>query len=555
MKVDKIIKNAKVFTSAAVNYHASAFAVKDGKFVYVGDEEGLKDYEGEVVDLGGKFVMPGIIDAHVHIPMSVALHYSPAFVPIEGDNKAEILAFIRNYVAENPGKKIYKFMLPFFNLHGEKLTCWDLDEICPTTPVVIMEAVGHSGWANSVILRETNTTDDVVDLIPELSAHDKDENGHLTGFGTEGAFQPWNFTHVKDITDAQIHDALKAYMDFCVKMGITCVFEAGTPEAVNNEHHVLSVLCDMDRAGEIPVTIESSYMIHHPRELDGACIDILDDFDKKYNTEHIHCRIMKLIMDGIESTRTAAVFEPYDDGTRGGVFTDAETLSKLIVKLNERRIDFHVHTVGERAVNTVLNAVELAQQKIGGKQLINITLAHLGIVRDEDILRFAPLGVIADYTPVWHGGESFPGGVKAAVEYLGEKRGRNLNKSGMMWRTGAIVTFSSDNCLFGDFSGWSPYHGMEVGISRKDVRLAPNGDFATADLYPPECECMTAEQMILGYTINGAKQIHLEKTKGSIEVGKDADFLVLKENLLEIPAEGMRNIVPEEVFFKGKKMN
>ena len=81
MKVDKIIKNAKVFTSAAVNYHASAFAVKDGRFVYVGDEEGLKDYEGEVVDLGGKFVMPGIIDSHVHMTMCTAFEYSPEMVP------------------------------------------------------------------------------------------------------------------------------------------------------------------------------------------------------------------------------------------------------------------------------------------------------------------------------------------------------------------------------------------------------------------------------------------------------------------------------------------
>ena len=203
----------------------------------------------------------------------------------------------------------------------------------------------------------------------------------------------------------------------------------------------------------------------------------------------------------------------------------------------------------------MLDAVELAQKEIGGKLLINVTCAHLGIVRDEDILRLAPLGVIADYTPYWHGGTSIPGGVRAAVELLGEKRGRNLNKSGMMWRNGTLVTFSSDNIAFGAFNGWSPFLGMEVGILRRDVALTATGDYADTELYPPVCECMTVEQMILGYTINGAKQLHLEKTKGSIEVGKDADYLVLKENLLEIPAEGRKDIVPEEVFFKGEKMN
>ena len=84
MKVDKIIKNASVFTSAAVNFHASAFAVKDGKFVYVGDEEGLKDFEGEIVDLGGKFVMPGISDSHVHMAINTAFEYTPEIVPING---------------------------------------------------------------------------------------------------------------------------------------------------------------------------------------------------------------------------------------------------------------------------------------------------------------------------------------------------------------------------------------------------------------------------------------------------------------------------------------
>lgn len=97
---------------------------------------------------------------------------------------------------------------------------------------------------------------------------------------------------------------------------------------------------------------------------------------------------------------------------------------------------------------------------------------------------------------------------------------------------------------------------MEVGISRTDVTLSPEpGDYSKAEFYPPASECMTIEQMILGYTINGAKQLRLDNVKGSIEVGKDADFIVLQENLLEIPTQGMMNIIPEQVFFNGKQVN
>ena len=554
MKVDKIVKNANIFTSAAVNFHASAFAVKDGKFVYVGDEKGLKDYEGEVVDLDGKFVMPGIIDSHVHIPFGVAFDYTPELVRIVCDSKQECLDFIRKYVEANPGRKIYKFILGFFYLHGEKLTCWDLDTITTEAQIVIMEDVGHSGWVNSKVLRDLDIPEDVEDISEGLSRYDRDENGRLTGFATEGAFQPFSFTHIKDITDEQIRASLQRYFDYNKKMGITTVFEAGTPANLNFHDRVLKVLCEMDKEGKLPFTVESSYMIMDPRQIPD-CVEELKELDKEYHTEHVRCRVMKMMMDGIESGRSAAVMEPYDDGTCGGRLVDEVTLSKLLVRLNKEDIDFHVHTVGELAVKTVLDAVELAQKEIGGKLMINVTCAHLGIVRDEDILRLASLGVIANYTPVWHGGNSFPGGVRAAIELLGEKRGRNLNKSGMMWRNGTLVTFSSDNIAFFDFNGWSPFHGMEVGILRRDVSLTATGKYADTVLYPPECECMTIEQMILGYTINGAKQLRLEKTKGSIEAGKDADYLVLKENLLEISAEGMKNIVPEEVYFSGVKMN
>ena len=555
MKVDRIVKNANVFTSAARNFHSSAFAVKEGKFVYVGDEEGLKDFEGEVVDLGEKFVMPTVIDAHLHLGVNTAFEYTPPIVPIVCDSKQECLDFIRNFITENPGKSIYKFMLGFFYLHGEKLTRWDLDEISTDAQIVIVEAIGHSGWVNSKVLADFNIPDDVEDIAPNLSRYDRDESGRLTGFSTEAAFQPFNFGHAKDISDEQIEAALQRFVDFAVKMGISCCYEAGTPESLHHHDRVMRVLCEMDKAGKLPVTIESSYMIMDPRQID-TCVDVLKEMDAKYHTEHVRCRIMKMMMDGIESGNSAAVIDPYSDGTCGGRLTDEVTLSKLLLRLNREGIDFHAHTVGELAVKTVLDAVELAQKELGAKLLINVTVAHLGIVRDEDILRVARLGVIANYTPTWHGGSSIPGGVRASTELLGEKRGRNLNKSGMMWRNGTLVTFSSDNIAFATFNGWSPFQGMEVGILRKDVGLAAvPGDYSTAEFYPPESECMTIEQMLLGYTINGARQLRLDQTKGSIEEGKDADYLVLKENLLEISAVGMKDIVPEEVYFKGVKVN
>ena len=104
MKADKIIKNAKIFTADRNKPQAAALAVKDGKFVYVGDEAGLSAYEGEVTDLGGKFIMPGIIDSHVHITTGVGFEYTDLGVPVMCSAKKEALDFMADYIRNNPGQ-------------------------------------------------------------------------------------------------------------------------------------------------------------------------------------------------------------------------------------------------------------------------------------------------------------------------------------------------------------------------------------------------------------------------------------------------------------------
>ena len=121
MKVDRIIKNAKIFTADKDNPLATALAVKEGKFVYVGDEAGLSEYEGEVTDLGGKFIMPGIIDSHVHITTGVAFVYADLGEFVVCNNKQEALAFMADYIAKHPGMEPYRFMLQRALLNGEEL--------------------------------------------------------------------------------------------------------------------------------------------------------------------------------------------------------------------------------------------------------------------------------------------------------------------------------------------------------------------------------------------------------------------------------------------------
>ena len=111
MKADKLIRNAKIFTSDREHPLVSALAVKDGKFVYVGDEAGLAAYDGDATDLGGKFIIPGIIDSHVHVTTGVAFEYTDLGIPVMCSAKKESLDYMAEYIQNHPGLKRYRFMM------------------------------------------------------------------------------------------------------------------------------------------------------------------------------------------------------------------------------------------------------------------------------------------------------------------------------------------------------------------------------------------------------------------------------------------------------------
>ena len=129
-------------------------------------------------------------------------------------------------------------------------------------------------------------------------------------------------------------------------------------------------------------------------------------------------------------------------------------------------------------------------------------------------------------------------------------------RSKSLWDTAAIVSWSSDDVDFDDFLTWNPYLGMEVGMTRqiRDLAKAPEGQ-PTKNMLEPATERMSIDQMIVGYTINGAIQLGIDATKGSIEVGKDADFLAFDHDLMAEGHEGFSQNMPRDVYFPGVRMN
>ena len=553
MKADIIFKNAKIYTSDKNNPIASALVVKDGKFVYVGDEAGLKAYEGEVVDLGGKFIMPGIIDSHVHITTGVGFEYTDLGVPVMCATKKESLAFMADYIQKHPGEKRYRFMMERTCLAGEDLTKEDLDAICPDAEILVLEGEVHSNWVNSKILAKHGITDATPDPVPEL-AYFVRKDGHVTGNSFETASWPLLFDSVNELTDKQISTAVLRWLDSSIQYGVSAVFDAGFPEQNPTNERIYKYLQELDKQGKLPVYVDGCYVLTQPRKMREA-LDGVKRLNKEFNTEHMKVHTLKIFMDGTLKIETAAMVTPYvDTGVKGATAFNAQQVAEILKELNEAGLDLHVHTVGEAASRVVLDGVELARKELGDKYRVRVTCAHLWVQDDADLDRFAKLGVTANFTPWWHSGNVGGNPIEYWPTFIGEKRGHSMFRCKTMWNTGALVTWSSDEVFYGDFWNWSPYLAMEIGMTRwinENTRFEEES--RTVAPFPPASERMNIEQMIIGYTINGAIQLGVEDKKGSIEVGKDADFLVFDKDLLTAEPEGFSYNMPAEVYFGGEK--
>ena len=551
MKADKIIKNAKIFTSNADLPLATALAIKDGKFIYVGDEDGVSAYEGEVTDLGGRFIMPGIIDSHVHVTMPVGFEYADMGMRIECNGKQEALDIMSDYIIKNPGEERYRFLMEKKFLNGDDFYKEDLDAICPDAELQIQEAECHSIWVNSKLLERHGINDDTPDPVPGLAYYVR-KDGHVTGNMYEGSTEvPIILDSAMGLSDEQIDAALQRWIDFSVSAGVSGVFDAGIPGFPAFHERVYKRLCELDKQGKLPVYIDGCYVIASHREAEEGLKE-LKRFRNEYNTEHVKIHTLKIFQDGTQKIHTAAMVTPYaDTHTTGSTALSAEETANLLKQLNEANLDLHLHTVGERASRVVLDGVELARKELGDKLHVRVTCAHLEIQDDADLNRFAELGVFANYTPWWHAGDP-----RVASSWLGKERAMKGFRCKTVWDSGATVSWSSDNIAYGDLVTWNPYLGMEVGMTRLRTEKTLIQEYnRTEAVLPPADERMSIEEMILGYTINGAKQLGIEASKGSIEVSKDADFLIFDNDLLTAEHEGFSHNKPKEVYFGGRKLN
>lgn len=564
-----IVTNGKIYTENENQPWAKAFAVRDGKFACVGSNEevaafakeaGLAFGDGKAIDARGRFIMPALIDSHTHVGLSVMLsgddEEDDSFPMYDCQSKDEVLQKLKDMVKAHPFRPYYAmFFGKVEGLQGETLTREDIDKIVRHRPVLLMEEECHCVWLNSGALRFLKIREDVKDIAPGYSYYERDAGGRLTGRITEMAMVPILKMN-GDVSKKEMVKGVLRIMNYLAEHGVTTIYDAGN---YFKEDWTYSIFHEMDKQGRLPLRIEGTHVICHPDMVDGA----VEEFKKlkaKYETENIRFKTMKMMLDGTQRIHTACVTEPYcDTGTCGGTLIPKERLKSFLAELNAEGIDFHVHTVGGGAVRMVLDVVEELKARPEGFDII-VTCAHNELVDEADLKRFAKLGAVANFTPSWNGG-ACEAELPERIRLIGEPRVYETLRTRTVWDTGALVTFSSDEVETNKLRNWNPFMGIEIGITRQEPVLISedldpeddrNYSGRDAELFPAASEKMELEAMLKGYTINNAKANRLDDRLGTIEKGKEADFIILADNPFEIDVYQLHNMKVDATVKKGE---
>jgi len=546
---DLIITGAKIFTSDKQQPWAEALVVKDGKFIYVGDANGISLYESATtIDLNGKLIIPGMVDGHSH-PGYVNVEN---FGEVEGDTKDALLASVKEYADDHPDDEWLR------------LCCWPtdmfvegnqgpkkevLDAVVPDRLVWFESETAHDFWLNSKALEKLGVDKNTPDPRPGLAMYARDEDGTPSGWVKEGAGVQ-HFAKQFALTDEtriQLHkESVAKTLQILSKHGVTSIFDAGNKGYGDLAYSVVSQL---EKEGKLPLRYYGTYQIFTPERAKTAIAEV-KRYRAAYGGDLLQFNSVKLFMDGISANQSAAYMEPYEGNSTyvGTTMLSTEELRDLLLELNEEKLDLLVHTIGDLAVRTVLDAVEAAQAIAKDDFYPRVTMAHLALIDPADLPRIKELGVICNFTPWWLGVD--PNDV--VEDLLGEERYSKMYPAKTVFDSGATVTFSSDEWWGGDMLATyiSPYLGMQGGHTRQ----YPKDWWETEDdgIREPTNERLSLEQLITGYTKNGAYQLRLEDELGSIDEGKLADFVVLDKNIFEVDPYELSTLKPSAVVMEGK---
>ncbi len=533
-EADLVLLGGAVYTVDASRSWADAVAIRGEKLVYVGTDKNAAAYIGphtRVIKLDGKMVLPGFRDSHLH-PVAGGLSIDSCKLD-DLQTPEAVLAAVRECRKRNPEKKWFLgsgwdlHVFPDANPRKEAL-----DEILGGVPAFIEAMDGHSAWVNSAALTLAGIGRDTPD--PPRGHIERNPKTHEpSGTLRESA------THlvarlVPKASAADRENGLRKVLRMAALFGITALHDADA--GPDN----LETYAELGRRGELTALIGAS--LHFNPESGSRQIPELVRLRALYNGKGMRVNTVKLFVDGVIESHTAALLEPYLDrpGDSGQPNYAPDVLNRLAAELDGQDFQVHMHAIGDRAVRMALDACASAQ-RANGRHDARYHIAHLELIDPADIPRFASLGILADFEALWAYADS---DITVMTEpRLGPRRSRWLYPIGSIAASGAVIVGGSDWPV----TSMNPLEAIQVAVTRAPL------EGESAQPWIPE-ERTDVRTMIAAYTINGAYLDHQETETGSIEIGKRADLIVLDRNILAIDPGSIHRVKVLRTIFNGREL-
>jgi predicted amidohydrolase YtcJ len=536
-EADRVYLNANVYTVDEAFSTATAFAVLDGRFIYVGDDAGARAHVGPntlVFDLEGKTVIPGLHDAHVHIRYGERELY-PRTPDIrtglgEWASVERMQEVIKHALATGEG------MRPgpeprWIVLTGWMSDVWDppvfrkelIDAVAPDNPVFISRYT-HGSGANSKALELAGITRDTPD--PEGGHIKKDESGEPTGEFVERA-PPQLMRLIPPLppmTDYEISRNLVEGTQLAIASGLTTIHGASRTSYAEVQRRI-----KLYEVGLLRIRINEMVNENAARQL-GKPLNL----DNKYFVQSV-----KEFADGALGSRGALFLEEYSDypGFFGEAATSEDEMAQVATELLPMGFNLRVHAIGDGGNHVAINAFERALEATGidGKDA-RFALEHAQMFTPSDLPRLVELGIVASMQPL-HATED--------MHFAEARMGPERLKYAYIWSDlldlGVPLATGTDYPV----SPYNPFYTLHAAVTRQDRDNNPPGGWI------PE-QALTREEALRAATMGGAYVMHAEDILGSIEVGKLADFVVIPVDYMTVPAEDIWKIKPDMTVIGGE---
>jgi predicted amidohydrolase YtcJ len=549
---DTVMRNGYVYTVDGQDSVQQAIAISGGKIVYVGNDAGVDGYIGkqtQLIDLAGRMLMPGFVDAHMH-PGDGGRAMTLCDLKYQAMTRKQFQASIQACLDADKDKGPDVWLevgswdrMGMTGLDGDpdKST---LDALKTKRPIQVRSTDFHTVLANSRGLEMAGINQQTKD--PEDGKYRRDSAGNPNGICEDGAAESMAAV-VPPATDAEKLNQLRAALDAMRQQGITSFFDALSGPENGKGFSSLQKSGELTARALLAIKLDPAAAAADPVKTIAEAKALANTYDQGevQVAPGVNMRHVKLFMDGIINAPadTGAMLTPYlhNSGTDkapkwtpgknlGELYFPPQVLNPLLLQAVKAGFDPHLHATGERAVRDALDSVAYVRKELPGQDF-RPAIAHAESVDPADYSRFKALDVTATMSFQW--AQQAPSTVDGTSDHLGAERFERMEPSGSIAHAGGRVAFGSDWPV----DPLDEFLALKVGVTR-------SGDPTNPHSYGPKYAgrlnadpAMSRAEVLRSITLNAAEQLKLDAVVGSVEVGKFADLIVLGKNFMQVPEE------------------